>query len=372
MLNYEYPPLGGGASPITAALSGYLVAAAHEVDVVTMGFRGLPPYEEHGGLRIFRVPAWRRSQVVCSTPEMFTYLPAACWRALQLDRQAPYDLIHAHFIIPTSPVGVALRALRHRPLVVSLHGSDVPGYNPDRFTLGHRVLGPAWRWLTRQADAIVSPSAYLADLLRSQSDVPVTVIPHGFDPPPVSHVDRQRRLLLVSRLFPRKGVQYFLEAVAGLPRNGWEIIVAGDGPSRAELESQAARLGVEVRFAGFVQGQELQDLYAGGTIFVFPSLRESFGVVLLEAMNAGCAVIASAISGIPEVVGDAGVLVPPANVPALREALSTLMSNEAAVAGYQAKAQERATLFRWPAIIRQYETLYDQVLRRSRNRGEPR
>ena len=89
-------------------------------------------------------------------------------------------------------------------------------------------------------------------------------------------------------------------------------------------------------------------------------------------MNAGCAVIASAISGIPEVVGDAGVLVPPANVPALREALSTLMSDEAALDRYRAKAQERATLFRWPAIVRQYETLYDQVLRRPNSAGEPR
>ncbi|GIV96194.1 MAG: 1,2-diacylglycerol 3-glucosyltransferase [Herpetosiphonaceae bacterium] len=364
MLNYEYPPLGGGASPITGALAQQLAAAGHQVDVVTMSFRGLPRYESQGCLRVFRVPSWRRSQVSCSTPEMLTYLLPALWRSLRLHKETRYDLIHAHFIIPTSPVGAALRTLHRLPLVVTIHGSDVPGYNPDRFRLGHRLLRPAWRWLARQADALISPSAYLRDLLQTHIQIPVTLIPYGFDSAPPPLVERRRRILAASRLFPRKGIQYLLEALEGIDLEGWEVVIAGDGPSRGELEEQARRLGLPVRFAGFVKGQSLIDLYAGSEIFVFPSLRDNFPVVLLEAMSAGCAVIASNVTGIPEVVGEAGVLVPPANAAALREALLALMRDPVARRRYGEAAQAHIRRFSWPLILAQHESLYRHVLSR--------
>jgi glycosyltransferase involved in cell wall biosynthesis len=366
MLNYEYPPLGGGASPITGALAEQLAARDHDVDVITMGYRGLPRYEQHGRLRVFRVPAWRRSPVTCSTPEMLTYLAPAAWQALRLDRQQPYDVIHAHFIIPTSPVGVLLRAFRRRPLVVTIHGSDVPGYNPDRFKTGHRALGPVWRWLTRQADAIVSPSAFLRDLLQTHSDAPVTIIPYGFESQLASSAPRQKRLLVASRLFPRKGVQYFIEALHGLALEGWDVVIAGDGPYRAELEALARRLGVSVRFAGFVKGQALADLYASSAIFAFPSVRDNFPVVLLEAMSAGCAVVAADAGGSPEVMGDAGVLVPPADVAALREALRGLIDDAARRERCGTLARRRIEQLRWRVVVPHYEAVYETVRQNSR------
>src|SRR6266487_2740390 len=131
MLNYEYPPLGGGASPITGALAEQLAVAGHDVDVVTMEFLGLPRFEEHGRLRVYRVAAVRRSQVRASTREMLSYLPSALNRSLTLTRERPYDLIHSHFVIPTSIVAALLRRVRGLPSVITIHGSDVPGYNPD-------------------------------------------------------------------------------------------------------------------------------------------------------------------------------------------------------------------------------------------------
>ncbi|GAC1647619.1 MAG: glycosyltransferase [Herpetosiphon sp.] len=361
MLNYEFPPLGGGAAPVTEALASHLVAGGHEVDVVTMSYRGLPGFEERAGLRIFRVPTWRRSSVMCSTPEMMTYIIPAMYQSVHLHRQQPYDIIHAHFIIPTSPVGALMRWLCHIPMVITIHGSDVPGYNPDRFKLGHRLLQPVWRWLTRQADAIISPSHYLGDMLRTTSLVPVTIIPYGYEQSALVPIPKRRQILCATRLFPRKGVQYLLQALEGIDLDGWEVVIAGDGPCRETLETEAAKLNLPVRFVGFVKGQTLETLYAESSVFVFPSVRENFPVVLLEAMNAGCGVIASDISGMPEVVGSAGLLIPPADIPALRAAICLLMADRALLDQLSTAARKRVTLFDWTAIIAQHERTYLQA-----------
>jgi glycosyltransferase involved in cell wall biosynthesis len=358
MLNYEYPPIGGGASPVTRALSEQLVGAGHAVDVVTMGYGKLPRLEAFGELRVFRVPALRKSPVRAVTIEMLSYLASALPLTLKL--------AHAHFLVPTGPLALALGRARGLPFVVTAHGSDVPGYNPDRFTRGHQLLAPAWHTIARGANAIISPSSYLRDLIRATCDVPVEVIPYGYDAPQARAVPKRRRILFVSRLFPRKGAQYFLEALAGLDLSGWEVIVAGDGPMLGPLQEQARRLGLPVTFRGFLKGAPLEELYATSGIFVFPSVQDNFPVVLLEALSHGCAVVTTGISGMPEVVGDAGLLTPPHDVAALRTAIGRLMADEALRAELGARARERVGRFAWGGLLERHLALYERVRRADR------
>ena len=366
MLNYEYPPLGGGASPVTRALCEHLAAAGHEVDVVTMGYRRLPRVELSGGVRVIRVPALRHSPVRAETPEMLSYILAALPPTLALTQRWRYDVVHAHFIVPTGILAAAVRRISGLPLVITAHGSDIPGYNPDRFMRGHRLIAPAWRVVARSADVIVSPSHYLRTLIQRVCDLPVEVIPYGFALPPLRCGERsaepvearQRRILFVSRLFPRKGAQYLLEALAGMPLNGWEVTVAGDGPMLEVLQQQAQRLGVPVDWRGFIKGETLEELYASSAIFVFPSTNDNFPVVLLEALAGGCAVITTNASGMPEVVGDAGILVPPQDVPALRAAIQRLMNDDGLRADLSARARARIAHFAWDNVIRRYLEVY--------------
>jgi glycosyltransferase involved in cell wall biosynthesis len=357
-LNYEYPPLGGGASPVTRALCEHLAAAGHAVDVVTMGYRRLPRVEMSGGVRVIRVPALRRSPVRAETPELLSYVLAALPPALALVRRWRYDVVHAHFIVPTGILATAVRRISGLPLVITAHGSDIPGYNPDRFTRGHRWIAPAWRVVARSADALVSPSHYLRTLMQRVCSLPVEVIPYGFDPPPLRHSERKRRILFVSRLFPRKGAQYLLEALAGLPLDEWEITIAGDGPMLEALRAQAQRLGVQVDWRGFIKGKPLEELYASSAIFVFPSTNDNFPVVLLEALAGGCAVVTTNVSGMPEVVGNAGILVPPQDVPALRAAIRRLMNDDDLRADLSARARARIAHFAWDDVIRRYLEVY--------------
>jgi glycosyltransferase involved in cell wall biosynthesis len=269
--------------------------------------------------------------------------------------------MHAHFIIPTSMISVPLKLLRHIPTVTSIHGSDIPDYNPDRWKRGHVVLAPLWKWLVHHTDAIISPSAYLRDLLHQRSPVPVDIIPYGFTPPPRRHRPRRQRMLAASRLFHRKGVHVMLDALAGLDLEGWEIVVAGDGPMLPELKKQANRLGLTVEFTGFLQRDDLQELYESSEIFVFPSMRDNFPVVLLEAMSAGCAIITSDISGMPEVVGEAGLLVPPNDTDALRHALQRLLHEPELRQQLMLRTQERIKRFAWDRILEEHFALYERV-----------
>ncbi|MFQ3634164.1 glycosyltransferase family 4 protein [Roseiflexus sp.] len=361
-LNYEYPPIGGGASPITRALCEHLAAAGHEVDVVTMGFQNLPWREISGNVRVIRVPALRRSMVRAETPEMLSYVLSALPPTLALVRCRRYDVMHAHFIVPTGILAAAVRRVSGLPLVITAHGSDVPGYNPDRFRRGHRLIAPAWRLVARSASVIVSPSIYLRTLMQRVCHLPVEIIPYGFDPPPLRQRERKRRILFVSRLFPRKGAQYLLEALAGVSLDGWEITIAGDGPMLEQLQAQAQHLGIPVDWRGFIKGAPLEELYASSAIFAFPSTNDNFPVVLLEALAGGCAVVTTNVSGMPEVVGDAGVLVPPRDVPALRTALLQLMNDDTLRADLSVRARARIARFAWENVTRQYLDLYRRLV----------
>ena len=120
---------------------------------------------------------------------------------------------------------------------------------------------------------------------------------------------RRNRVLVVARMFPRKGIQHFIDAVAGV-EGEWEFVIAGDGPFRDQLEAQARSVAPNVQFVGFVDRETLRSLYESSRILVFPSIQENFPMVLLEAMDAGCAIVTTNAEGCAEVVGDAGLVVP--------------------------------------------------------------
>lgn len=357
VLNYEYPPLGGGAAPVCEQLCRLFARHGHGVDVVTMHYRGLPRVEERDGVRLERVPAIRKHAATCETPEMLSYVlsawPRVAWRLLR----GRYDVIHLHFIIPTGLLAWLATRTARVPYAITAHGSDVPGYNPDRFQSEHRITTPLLKMILRKASLITAPSKYLRGLLIDAcGPFEVMHIPNGIEVDRFTPRPKQKRILMTGRLLPRKGFQHVLTALEGIA-DGWEIHIAGDGPLRAEMEAQAKRLGLPVTFHGWIANDSdlLRELYETSAIFCLPSERENASISLLEAMLAGMAVITSNVSGCPETVGDTGVVVPPADPAALRGALAPLLADEALRTQMGGAARARVLdTFDWEVIGQQY------------------
>lgn len=369
MLNLEYPPLGGGAAPVTRGLARALVAKGHAVDVVTMGYRGLPREEVEDGVRIFRVPGIRSRLELSHVHELATYVWSGLHKARDLSHAGSYDICHCHFILPTGIIPYALkRSPGFPPYVITSHGSDVPGFNPDRFILLHRFTPPLLRRILKQAAGLIVPSAALRGLIEQQFAgyvPPVTQIANGIELGRFTSQPKESRVLVATRLFERKGVQHVIEALAATTDHQHELEVAGDGPQRAALERQARDRGVPARFHGWLPREALDLLYERSRIFVLASMNDNFPVSLLEAMAAGCAVITTRAGGCPEVVGDAGLVVEPGDVQGLQEALTRLIRHPDFAEDLGARAVKRVRdLFGWQAIVSQHEAVYDTALRR--------
>jgi glycosyltransferase involved in cell wall biosynthesis len=248
--------------------------------------------------------------------------------------------------------------------VVTAHGSDIPGYNPDRFKTEHRVTTPLLRLIMRQAAGLTAPSAYLKDLMiEACGPFEIAHIPNGIDPSLFGIRPKQKRILMTGRLLPRKGFQWVLEALQAI-QTDWEIHIAGDGPMRDELETLAGKLDTEVVFHGWIEHDDplLRELYETSSIFCLPSERENASISLLEAMLAGMAVVTSNVSGCPETVGDAGFVVPPRDPNALRPVLQRLLDSPELCREYGAKGRARVEeRFNWDAVTTRYLQMLEAV-----------
>lgn len=365
-LTYEYPPLGGGGGKVALGLAEHLAERGHKVDVITMGFRDLPKLEEHDNLRIIRLPGIRSRTESCHMGEMLPHEVLVLFRAARLIREERYDIIHAHFLFPDGFAARILAAFFKLPLIVTAHGSDVPGYNPDRFRLLHVLLKPVWHFTVRGVSRVISPSNHLITLMKKASDtVPTQVIPNGFEPSRY-RIDRPRksRILVVTRLFKRKGVQYVLKAAASLEREV-EVHVVGDGQYLDDLKRLDESLGLNARFWGWLDNDsdELRELYETSSIFAFTSDQENFPINLLEAMCAGNAIITTDSSGTSEVVGDTAIIVPPQDPDAIRDAIEKLLDSPELAIEMGRKARERLDAnFSWEAVTQRYEISMKELL----------
>jgi len=167
---------------------------------------------------------------------------------------------------------------------------------------------------------------------------------------------------------PTKNVETLVEAFGRLPltiREGHDLMLVGDFRRRPELRERAAQLGIEqqVRFPGVVDDDRLIELYRQAALFVFPSRYEGFGLPVLEAMACGCPTISSNASSLPEVAGDAALLVDPSDVEGFTKEVQRVLSDQDLARDLRAKGPVRAAQFSWDRTAREMIAMYEKVVR---------
>ena len=360
--SYEFPPLGGGGAKVAAGIAERLATRGYTVDLITMGFRRLPRSEFVTGINVHRIPGIRMRVGSCSFVEMIPYVLFAPMRIVRQIRAQPYAINHAHFIYPDGIVAYIVKRFTGLPYVITAHGSDVPGYNPDRFKLLHRLLLPIWVRVTNDTRLILCPSATIEGLIKAKNPnartriIPNAIATDKFPP----GAKQARRLLVVTRFFERKGVQYVVRALAAMSEV-FDVHIVGDGPYLTTVKGLAEELGVNANFWGHLDNDSTQlfELYRSAAIFVFTSESENFPIVLLEAMTAGAAIITTSGTGCQEVVGEAALLVPVRDAPAIAAALTRLVDYPELGPELGRRARERAVShFGWDGVIERYLDVY--------------
>jgi len=269
--------------------------------------------------------------------------------------------------------------------VVTIH-DVIPLVLPWAFPRRHRwVLATALGRIRKQAEMVIVPSNAVAEDVVQHLHVErqrITVIPEGCDPrfqpvgEPVRDAIRrrydlpERYILFVGTLEPRKNVKALLQAFARIadeqPQDHLKLVIVGrPGWGSEDYGAMVEALGLQtaVQFTGFVDDEYLPDLYRGALLFVYPSLYEGFGLPVLEAMACGIPVITSNRSSLPEVAGDAALLVDPTQPEALAAAMSAVLHDDALRQALRAKGLARAAAFTWEVAAQQTVAVYRTVSR---------
>ena len=252
------------------------------------------------------------------------------------------------------------------PFIVYLHGISA---DEMRFERGAprqylRALSHLERANARRADRVIVTSEYsrgVACETYGLAAEKIGVVGNGIHPAHWERVRGMRRptghtILSVARQYPRKNTRSLIQAMPGvlsaIPEA--KLRVVGGGPSLKSLQKQVDRLGLggAVTLLGEVsEDEDVLREYAAADVFCLPSLQEGFGIVFLEAMAAGLPVVALDLAAVPEIVGDAGVLLPPSgNEESLADALIHLLENKEIREELGGRGIERAASYSWRAV----------------------
>jgi phosphatidylinositol alpha-mannosyltransferase len=345
----------GGVQGQVLGLSAAMRDLGHEVVVVAPGRRGTS--EDGGTVRVGRSVGVRANGSVA--PESIS--PGAAFRAARIVRTRDIDVVHLHEpLAPAINYGCLIAA--RQPMVGTFHRNGT--------TALYQLFGPLARWAAGRLAVRCAVSESARDNAASSLGGDYVVLFNGIDvdafstdmPTPTA----APTALFLGRHEPRKGLEVLLEA--------WESVappavlwIGGVGPATAELRRRYPPSTTR-HWLGAISDEEKVARMAGANVFCAPSIGgESFGIVLLEAMAAGCAIVTSDIEGYRDAAAGHARLVKPADPAALAEALEGALSDAAAGRGLsspEAAASARQWADRWSMakLAGQYLEIYERVL----------
>ena len=379
IVSHEYPPIGGGGANACMNLAREYGNTGHKVVILSAWYEGLEDTETWDNISIIRVHAKRKHLEHCGFAEMMDFLAKAIPVAKRLERTNNFDICHVFFAIPSGPIAYILKKKYKLPYVIRFGGGDIPGFQ-ERFTKVYKFIGPFEKRIWKCADALVANSSGLKKLAEGfYNKREILVIPNGVDSRAFSdeevaeyvktkYNDDVIRLLFVSRLIERKGLQFLLPQLNDIRcqcRNSGKSVrlsVVGDGPYREELVRIAKESNVFdiVKFYGQKAKSELPEYYSQADIFVFPSKKEGMPNVVLEAMSYGLPVVMTPCEGSSELISDNGFAVPSDE---FGKYIVKLACDDALREQMGRKSKEIVEgSFQWSLVANQYIKIFTNIL----------
>ena len=379
MANYEFPPIGGGAGKANLCLlKQYADRDDLMIDVLTSAPKpGFTTEKFADNITIYKVGVHKKNLHFWRKTEVAEWLFKAGFRYHALLRKNSYDLAHAFFAFPTAYL--CLRSARKLPYIISLRGSDVPGYNV-RLRIDYKLLSPLFRRIWKSASVLVANSKGLAELAgKFMPELGIGVINNGIDTEifyagPAKSITQPVKVLTVCRLISRKRIDLLIETVAEAKELGVDIQlnIAGQGNLMHRLEKLARKLAVaeRVNFMGRVPTEQMPQLYRDNDIFVMSSAHEGMSNAMLEAMACGLPIVTTRCEGIEELIANNGIVVDRPGAGLIARAIKALVDDSARYEQMSAAAVKQAQQFTWSSAAGQYLDCYRTVIdKRSRGNG---
>ncbi|MCX7765547.1 MAG: glycosyltransferase family 4 protein [Candidatus Sumerlaeia bacterium] len=372
LINYEYPPLGGGAGNATKHIGEQLAKLGCEVAVITTKYKNFPREEMINGVKIYRLPALRRRSNQSSILEMITFILSGIWHRKKVLRRFQPEVAIAFLGIPSGGVAWWYWQKNKIPYIVSLRGGDVPGTQPEQLKLYHLICKPLIKSIWRKAKYVVANSKGLRDLAAlTLNEREILSIPNGVDlgiyqPGGEKSPAESVRLLYVGRVSMEKRLDLLIEALAELKHLNWKLQIVGEGPVLKELKQQVIRtnLTARIEFTGWKSREELVKFYQQADVFVFPSTSEGMPNVVLEAMACGLPVITSKIPGCEELVeeGVNGFLIEPRNKAHLIAGLIKLITSPEQRRQLGEQSRKKVKAYSWERVGQAYFELLQRMV----------
>lgn len=355
MLNYEYPPLGGG----TGIANHYLLKEFSrkkdlQIDLLTSSPDNYCEEKFSPNIKIIRLNIGKKNHQLHHQTIINLIIYFIQSTIFTFKHRKDYDLIHAFSGLP----GGVTAWLSGKPYLVSFRGAEEPGYETRRNLL-LQFIKPLLKIIYGQAKSLDANSQYLKQLVfQSFPGLKIKLINNGVDTTqffPTKKPINKPVILCTSRLAERKGVEYLIRAMPLVPRAKLQLVGAGKLESTLKQLVRKLHLSPRVKFLGIVPHDQLPPIYRQAKLFVLPSLSESQSNSLLEAVASGLPVVATNVGGNPELIGDQnGILVPPENSQALAEAIIKALNQSWPKIHHQQK-------FSWKQSAKEYFQLYSRL-----------
>ncbi len=377
-LNYEYPPLGGGAANATAQLLlEYSKRDDIYLELITSSITD--KYEKQKiaeNIIIHRLPIGKNGENLNyqTQKELLRYTWKAYKFSKELLTKEKFDLSHSFFTLPCGAVSLVLKYQFKLPYIVSLRGADVPGYS-ERFTNVYRFLLWFIRKIWKKSAYVVTNSKGLTRLAKKSLNFNFKEIVNGIDtnyflPGNRTEEDRKKefRVLCASRLSHRKGFIYAIDALTEIVKKYPHvkmIFAGGDGGAMENLKGHAQALGVKefTEFSGRYTKKQAPSIYQNADLFLMPSLNEGMSNNLLEALASGLPVLMTKTGGAEELVLNSknGFLIKMKDGEDIACKIEKFIKNDSMCEKMGKESRKLALTMTWKNVSDKYIELYKKI-----------
>lgn len=382
MLSWEYPPKNiGGLSNHVYYLSQSLSKLGHEVHVITCEEDKAPVEEEESGVFVHRVTPYS-----INTEDFTKWVMHLNFAMVEagikiINSSGKFDIIHGHDWL-SAYAAKSLKSSYNIPMVCTIHATEHGRNNGIRTEMQKYISSAEWM-MTYEAWKVIACSEYMRGEIHNVFNTPLDklfVISNGVSTEGFKEAfnsvefrrtyarDEEKIILYVGRHVYEKGIQVLIEAAPDIINSYGEVklVIAGKGPMTEELKEKTRILGLEdkIIFVGYIDDASKAKLYKAADVAVFPSLYEPFGIVALEAMEAGCPVVVSDVGGLKEIVEHRinGMKLTSGSRDSIKDNVLELLNNELLRKSVSEKAYDTVLeKYTWDKIAMDTALLYEKV-----------